>query len=77
MNTKLARRDNYGEKRDPNNIKYLVIHYTSGNGDTAAENATYFSRDFTETSAHYFVDDKEIRASSWNLAKYTLLSAKC
>ena len=60
LNTKLARRDNYGEKRDPNNIKYLVIHYTSGNGDTAAENATYFSRDFTETSAHYFVDDKEI-----------------
>ncbi len=60
MHTKLARRDNYGAHRDPKAIQYLVIHYTGGDGDTAEENAIYFSRDFTETSAHYFVDDNEV-----------------
>lgn len=57
---KLARRDNYGGKRQLGDIAYLVVHYTGGNGDTAAENATYFSRDFTGTSAHYFVDEREV-----------------
>ncbi len=60
IQTKLARRDNYGRKRPKGDISYLVVHYTGGDGDTAAENATYFSRDFTETSAHYFVDEREV-----------------
>jgi len=40
------------------NIKYLVLHYTAGNGDTDEGNGNYFAgRDTGDTSAHYFVDE--------------------
>ena len=41
-------------------IRYLVIHYTANNGDTAAGNARYFSGTVTKTSAHYFVDENQV-----------------
>ena len=41
-------------------IKYLVVHYTANDGDTAENNAKYFARASRGTSAHYFVDEKEI-----------------
>lgn len=42
-------------------IKYVVIHYTGNNGDTAVGNARYFHGDNkTKTSAHYFVDENEV-----------------
>lgn len=41
------------------NIKYLVIHYTANDGDTAYNNTKYFSA-YRGASAHYFVDEKEI-----------------
>ena len=58
--TKLANRNNYGNKRDLNKIKYLVIHYTGNDGDSDESNANYFSNKITKTSAHYFVDDDSI-----------------
>ena len=41
-------------------IEYIVIHYTSNKGDTAKNNADYFAREITKSSAHYFVDSSEI-----------------
>jgi N-acetylmuramoyl-L-alanine amidase len=39
-------------------FKYLVFHYTANNGDTAKNNADYYSRTANLlTSAHYFVDE--------------------
>lgn len=58
--TKLANRNNYGNKRDLNQIKYLVIHYTGNDGDSDENNANYFNNVITKTSAHYFVDDNSI-----------------
>jgi len=47
-------------------IKYIVIHYTANNGDTALGNAKYFhSNKNLKASAHYFVDEKE----SWQAVK--------
>ena len=55
----LANRSNYGSKRDTQKIKYIVIHYTANDGDTARNNCIYFQRDLrpNPASAHYFVDD--------------------
>lgn len=57
MKTILANRQNYGGKRSV--VKYIVIHYTGNDGDTAENNAKYFKNNVTKTSAHYFVDDTE------------------
>lgn len=51
---------NYGGARAASTIKYIVIHYTGNDGDTAANNAKYYASTKVEASAHYFVDDKEI-----------------
>ena len=40
--------------------KYIVIHYTANNGDTAKNNVDYFYNVNRQASAHYFVDEKEI-----------------
>ena len=37
--------------------KYIVIHYTANNGDTAYGNTVYFKSTYRGASAHYFVDD--------------------
>ena len=42
-----------------NKKKYIVVHDTGNKTDTAAGNAKYFQTK-RESSAHYFVDDKEI-----------------
>jgi N-acetylmuramoyl-L-alanine amidase len=55
---KQANRANYGTGRSQG-IKYIVIHYTAGNGDKAQGNATYFAREAPKSSAHYFVDERE------------------
>jgi len=41
-------------------IKYIVIHYTANNGDTAKGNTNYFKSVYRGASAHYFVDGNEI-----------------
>ena len=38
-------------------IKYIVIHYTANNGDTAKGNAEYYANTALGASAHYFVDE--------------------
>ena len=39
-----ALRCNYGNARALNTIKYIAIHYTANDGDTALSNAKYFAR---------------------------------
>ena len=40
--------------------KFIVIHYTANNGDTAKGNANYFANNKNlKASAHYFVDENE------------------
>lgn len=57
-----AARGNYSPGR-AGPIQYIVVHYTANQGDTAKNNADYFARTVTKTSAHYFVDELEIRQS--------------
>ena len=44
------------------NVQYIVVHWTSNQGDTAKNNADYFAREVMKASAHYFVDENEV----WN-----------
>ena len=41
-------------------IKYIVIHYTGNDGDTAFSNCKYFKGANRNASAHYFVDEQEV-----------------
>lgn len=43
-------------------IKYIVIHYTANNGDTALSNTNYF-KSYRGASAHYFVDETSVYQS--------------
>lgn len=52
-----AHTSNYGGKRKKGDIRYIVIHYTANDGDSAENNGRYFQTHVTGTSAHYFVDD--------------------
>lgn len=63
MKQNLARKENYGSKRNTGDIKYLVIHYTSNDGDSDESNAKYFAREIVKASAHYFVDDNSVTQS--------------
>lgn len=55
-----ANAGNVGGTRAAGAIKYIVIHYTGNDGDTALDNAKYYASNVVKTSAHYFVDEKEI-----------------
>ena len=55
-----ANAGNVGGTRAAGAIKYIVIHYTGNDGDTAANNAKYYAGNVVKTSAHYFIDEKEI-----------------
>ena len=63
IKTKLAARANYGNKRLPSAIKYIVIHYTANDGDSDEGNANYFANNIVNASAHYFVDGDSITQS--------------
>lgn len=58
----LAHASNYSKGRHTT-IKYLVLHYTANNGDTALGNCQYFSGANRNASAHYFVDEQGIYRS--------------
>lgn len=45
-----------------NRIKYIVVHFTANNGDTAYGNTNYF-KSYRGASAHYFVDENDIYQS--------------
>lgn len=60
MNFMQAAAGNYKKGRT-GSIKYIVIHYTANNGDTAFGNAKYFRGNKNlQASAHYFVDENEV-----------------
>lgn len=56
----LANAKNMGSTRSTDVIKYIVIHYTANDGDTAANNGAYFANNVVKASAHYFVDSGAI-----------------
>lgn len=58
----LAHASNYSKGRHTA-IKFLVLHYTANNGDTAFSNCKYFSGANRNASSHYFVDEKGIYRS--------------
>lgn len=59
IKTLKASKNSYGAKRDRKNVKYIVIHYTAGSGDTAENNAKYFQTGNTRPAgAHFFVDQE-------------------
>ena len=53
---------NYGGLRTQK-VRYIVIHYTAGDGDTARNNGLYFQRNAVGASAHWFVDEKHVLLS--------------
>ena len=55
-----ANAGNVGGTRAASSIRYIVIHYTGNDGDTAMNNAKYYAGNVVKTSAHYFVDAKEV-----------------
>ena len=64
-----ANAGNIGGTRTASGIRYIVIHYTGNDGDTAMNNAKYYAGNVVKTSAHYFVDEKEIVQSVDDLRK--------
>lgn len=63
MKQNFSRKENYGSQRNTNDIKWLVIHYTSNDGDSDESNGKYFAREVVKASAHYFVDDDSVTQS--------------
>ena len=59
----ISNRNNYGQKRATSQIKYIVVHYTSNDGDTDENNGKYFANNVVKASAHYFVDDDSVTQS--------------
>ena len=58
---KEARAENFrAASRQPSDIRYLVIHFTANDGDSAENNADYFAREAPGASAHFFVDERGI-----------------
>lgn len=50
-------------KKGRRGVKYIVVHYTANNGDTARGNAVYFSKNAVGASAHFFVDENGVYKS--------------
>jgi len=79
---KECNRSNYKAGRT-GSIKYIVIHYTANNGDTAKGNASYFANNDIGASAHYFVDEEEIWQSvkdsdtAWHCGAKTYKHSYC
>ena len=75
IHKRLAKPISYGGMRSLNDIRYIVIHYTGNNGDTAKNNADYFAAGNTEeVGAHFFVDkcgeiwnSVDIERISWSI----------
>lgn len=57
---KPCHRSNYTVGRGGSDIRYIVIHFTSNDGDTAQNNCAYFAGANRQASAHYFVGNDGI-----------------
>lgn len=56
------------KKRKRKDVKYIVIHYTGNNDDTAKNNAMYFANSNTrQAGAHFFVGKKGVVYKSINM----------
>lgn len=56
-----AKHVSYGGKRSRTDVKYIVIHYTGNNGDTAENNARYFQKtNERQAGAHFFIDQNGV-----------------
>jgi N-acetylmuramoyl-L-alanine amidase len=75
--TNIANRANYGKKRNTANIKYLVYHYTSNDGDHDEGNGNYFHNNVVKASAHYFVDDDSVTQSVYDDYVAYSVGGKC
>ena len=73
---------NYTKSRKQS-IKYIVVHYTANDGDTARNNGNYFAQANKNASAHYFVDENEIIQSvkdtdtAWHCGAKSYKHPKC
>lgn len=65
---------NFTDGKGVSRIKYIVVHYTANNGDTAWANTTYFKSTYRGASAHYFVDEN---ATIWRCVKDEDISWHC
>ena len=72
MYSLLANYKNYNHiVRTKTGIKYIVLHYTANDGDTARNNLEYYHREPVQKSAHFFVDKTEVCCSvPWYNAAY-------
>lgn len=78
INEVWASSHSYGSSRPYSAIKYIVIHYTGNNGDTAKANANYFKNGNTRSAgAHFFVDQKgtiyqsvKLTKTAWSVGGY-------
>ena len=78
INEVWASSHSYGGSRPYSAIKYIVIHYTGNNGDTAKANANYFKNGNTRSAgAHFFVDQKgniyqsvKLTKTAWSVGGY-------
>lgn len=62
-------------KRNKNDVKYVVIHYTGNNNDTATNNALYFRDSNTrKAGAHFFVDraGNVVKSVAMNLTAWSV-----
>lgn len=63
-------------------IKYIVVHYTGNNGDTALSNTNYF-KSYRGASAHYFADETSIYQSiedkniAWHCIAASYFHSEC
>ena len=60
MYKRLAKSYSYSpNKRSRKDVRYIVIHYTSGKNDTAKNNVDYFATsNIRNAGAHFFVDQQ-------------------
>jgi len=72
--TKMISKYNH-ESRNGQAVKYIVLHYTGNQADTAKANANYFKGGNRGASAHFFVDAENIYQSveesnaAWHVGK--------
>ena len=81
IKSKACNPENYGGTLK--NVEYIVVHWTSNQGDTAKNNADYFAREEVGASAHFFVDETEIWSSvpedcvAWHCGAKTYRHPEC
>lgn len=69
----------YGGKRDKKTIKYIAIHYTAGNGDTAVNEGMYFKNvNNRYAGAHFFIgqDGVIVKSVAMNRIAWSVGGAK-